>query len=54
MMPLVRKHLDRNGYSDTGMTGVDSGYDWRRTSVKEPVVQSMLRSLMAFGRRPMV
>jgi len=48
MMPLVRKHLDRHGYADIKMTEVDTGYDWCRCSVKEPVVQAMVRSLNAF------
>lgn len=54
MMPLVRKHLDKHGYSDIRMTEVDTGYDWCRASVNEPVVQSMVRSLTAFGHPPMI
>jgi acetylornithine deacetylase/succinyl-diaminopimelate desuccinylase-like protein len=52
MMPLVRRHLDRHGYEDIRMTEVDTGYDWCRCSVKEPVVQAMVRSLTEFGGRP--
>ena len=52
MMPLVRKHLDWHGYRDIKMTEVDTGYDWCRCSVKEPVVQSMVRSLTEFGGKP--
>jgi acetylornithine deacetylase/succinyl-diaminopimelate desuccinylase-like protein len=54
MMPLVRRHLDRHGYKDIKMTEVDTGYDWCRCSVKEPVVQAMIRSQEAFGGRPQV
>lgn len=54
MMSLIRKHLDKHGYSDIKMTEIDTGYDWCRASVKEPVVQSMIRSLTAFGHKPMV
>jgi acetylornithine deacetylase/succinyl-diaminopimelate desuccinylase-like protein len=52
MMPLVRKHLDKHGYKDIKMTEIDTGYDWCRSSVKEPVVQAMVRSLTEFGGRP--
>jgi acetylornithine deacetylase/succinyl-diaminopimelate desuccinylase-like protein len=54
MMPLVRKHLDRHGYKDIKMTEIDTGYDWCRTSVKEPVVQSMINSLSEFGGKPSI
>ncbi|OGS56542.1 MAG: hypothetical protein A3K60_06790 [Euryarchaeota archaeon RBG_19FT_COMBO_56_21] len=54
MMPLVRKHLDMHGYKDIKMTEVDSGYDWCRCSVKEPVVQAMIRAQESFGGRPQV
>ncbi len=54
MMPLVRRHLDKHGYRDIKMKEIDTGYDWSRCSVKEPVVQAMLRSLRAFGPKPMV
>jgi acetylornithine deacetylase/succinyl-diaminopimelate desuccinylase-like protein len=54
MMPLVRKHLDDHGYKDIKMTEVDTGYDWCRCSVKEPVVQAMIRSFEANGGRPSI
>lgn len=54
MMPLVRRHLDKHGYSDIKMTEVDTGYDWCRCSVKERVVQAMIRSLEAFAERPTI
>jgi len=54
MMPLVRKHLDRHGFGDIRMTEVDTGYDWCRCSVKEPVVQAMIRTMTAFKGEPSV
>jgi len=54
MMPLVRKHLDKHGYKDIRMTEVDTGYDWCRSSVKEPVVQSIISSLTEFGGKPAI
>jgi acetylornithine deacetylase/succinyl-diaminopimelate desuccinylase-like protein len=52
MMPLVRRHLDRKGFRDISMTEVDTGYDWCRCSVKEPIVQAMIRSYRAFVGEP--
>lgn len=54
MMGLVRKHLDNHGYRDIRMKEIDSGYDWCRVSVKEPVVKAVLRSIRAFGHEPMI
>lgn len=54
MMPLVRKHLDSHGYEDIEMREIDTGYDWCRCSVKEPVVQAMIRSFRAFGGEPSI
>jgi len=54
MMPLVRKHLDRHGYKDIKMTEIDTGYDWCRSSIKEPVVQAVLKSVREFSGEPNV
>ena len=52
MMPLVRQHLDAHGYTDITIKEVDTGYDWCRMSVKDPVVQAMLRCYRTFGHEP--
>ncbi len=54
MLALVRKHLDSHGFEDVKMTEIDHALEWCRVSVKEPVVQAMLRSLRAFGDEPIV
>lgn len=54
MMPLVRRHLDKHGYSDIKMTEIDTSYDWCRCSIKESVVQCMIRSIRRFGDEPNV
>ena len=54
MLPLVKRHLKAHGYKDITVSEVDTGYDWCRTSVKAPVVQSILRSFEAFGYSPAV
>ncbi len=54
MIPLVKRHLEKHGYSDISVKEVDTGYDWCRTSVKDPVVQAMLRTFDAHGYAPQV
>ena len=52
MIPLVKRHLRKHGYSDISVKEIDTGYDWCRASVKEPVVQAMLRTYAANGHDP--
>jgi len=54
MLPLVRKHLQNHGYSDISVREIDTSADWSRTSVKEPIVQAMMRSTRAFGHDPRI
>jgi len=54
MLALVRRHLDQHGYRDIGMREIDTGYEACRVSVKEPVVQAMLRATRAFGLEPQI
>ncbi len=41
VVPLIRDHLDKHGYSDIQIRQL-GGYEWSKTSVKEPVVQALL------------
>jgi acetylornithine deacetylase/succinyl-diaminopimelate desuccinylase-like protein len=52
MLPLVRKHLDKNGYTDIQIRLLDKGYSWSKVSVKEPVVQAMIKTCRTFGYEP--
>ena len=52
MLGLVRKHLDNHGYKDIKLTEIDNYIDWSKCSVKEHVVQSMIRSLKKFECDP--
>ncbi|MGQ9588116.1 MAG: M20/M25/M40 family metallo-hydrolase [Thermoplasmata archaeon] len=54
MLRLVRTHLDNHGYGDIKMREVDAGYDWCKCSVREPVVQAMIRSMRAFVGEPSI
>ncbi|MGD2249450.1 MAG: M20/M25/M40 family metallo-hydrolase [Candidatus Methanofastidiosia archaeon] len=52
MVPLIRDHLDKNGFSDITIRLLDEGYNWSKVSVKEPVVQSMVKTCQSFGYEP--
>ncbi|KYK37058.1 MAG: hypothetical protein AYK19_07615 [Theionarchaea archaeon DG-70-1] len=54
MLPLVRQHLDTNGYTDVKIRVLDKGYNWSKVSVKEPVAQAMIRTCRNFGYEPEV
>ncbi len=49
---LIRRHLDRHGFSDIQMTKLGGGDEWSRTSVKAPVVQSVLSVYKNYGIEP--
>lgn len=51
---LIRRHLDKHGFSDIKMTKLGGGDEWSRTSVKEPVVQSVLAVYEKYGVEPMI
>jgi acetylornithine deacetylase/succinyl-diaminopimelate desuccinylase-like protein len=52
MLPLIRNHLDRNGYNDIQLRVLDKGYNWSKVSVREDVVQAMIRTCRNFGYEP--
>ena len=54
MLPLIREHLDKNGYKDITIRLLDEGYNWSKVSVKEPVVQAMIKTCRSFGYEPEV
>ena len=53
ILPLIRAHLDKHGYSDIQIRQL-SGYEWSKTSVKEPVVQAVLSVYEKYGIKPIV
>lgn len=54
MVPLIRDHLDNHGYSDISIRLLDKGYNWSKVSVKEQVVQAMIKTCQTFGYEPEV
>lgn len=51
VLPKVRRHLDRYGYSDIRIIE-PSGYYWSKTSIKEPIVQAMIQAYRVCGYEP--
>ena len=47
----IRKHLDKHGYRDITIRSLDP-YDWAKTSVKEPIVQSAIQAYRKLGYEP--
>jgi len=54
MLPLVRKHLRKHGYSDISVKELFVSTDCSRASVKAPIAQALTRSHRAFGYNPVV
>jgi acetylornithine deacetylase/succinyl-diaminopimelate desuccinylase-like protein len=54
MVPLIRDHLDKNGFSDITIRLLDEGYNWSKVSAKEQVVQAMIKTCQTFGYEPEV
>jgi len=53
IVPLIRAHLDKHGYSDIEVRQL-AGYEWSKTSVKEPVVQAVLSVYEKYGIKPII
>ena len=49
----LRRHLDSQGFSDIELL-LQSSYEWSRTELAEPVVQSMLATYRAYGCDPQI
>ncbi len=51
---LIRRHLDKHGFSDIKMTKLGGGDEWSRTSVRAPVVQAVLSVYKHYGIEPAI
>ncbi len=51
---LIQRHLDKHGYSDIEIVPMGGGDEWFETSVKAPVVQSVLSVYKEYGIEPAV
>jgi hypothetical protein len=53
LVQLMRRHLDRHGYSDIKITEL-SCRDWARCSVSEGLPQAVIRAYSEFGIEPQI
>jgi acetylornithine deacetylase/succinyl-diaminopimelate desuccinylase-like protein len=51
VIPKIRKHLDKHGYTDIIIRPMDP-YDWSKTSFKEPIVQATIKAYRKLGYEP--
>lgn len=51
---LIRRHLDRHGYSDIEIIPIGGGDEWSQTSVRAPVVQSVIGVYKEYGIEPAI
>ena len=52
VLPRIRKHLDQHGFPHIAINKLESGYDWAKTSVKEPASQAVIMAYQSFGYNP--
>ena len=50
----IRRHLDTHGYSDIEIIPIGGGDEWSQTSVKAPVVQSVMSVYKEYGIEPAI
>ncbi|MEE9491650.1 MAG: M20/M25/M40 family metallo-hydrolase [Dehalococcoidia bacterium] len=51
VIPMIRDHLDKHGFSDIEIVQ-PLGYPWSKVSVRESIVQAMIRTCREFGYEP--
>ncbi len=51
---LIRRHLDKHGFSDIEIIPIGGGDEWYQTWVKAPVAQSVLSVYEAYGIEPAI
>jgi acetylornithine deacetylase/succinyl-diaminopimelate desuccinylase-like protein len=52
VLPKIRKHLDKHGFSEVKIVELEEGYGWAKTSVKEPAAQAVIKTYREFGYEP--
>jgi len=52
-MPAIRRHLDERGFGDIALREL-SGYDWSRTPLEAPIVETLLASYRGYGFEPSI
>lgn len=53
VIKAIREHLDKRGYADIEMTVINK-YPWSKVSVREPIVQALIKACRSLGAEPAV
>jgi acetylornithine deacetylase/succinyl-diaminopimelate desuccinylase-like protein len=51
IIPKIRRHLDKHGYSDIVIRPMDP-YDWSKTDIREPIVQATIQAYRKLRYEP--
>jgi len=51
-LPKIRKHLDKHGFKEIKIVELEEGYEWAKTSIKEPAAQAVLKTYKEFRYEP--
>lgn len=54
VLPKIRRHLDKHGFTEVRIRELESGYDWAKTSIKNPAAQAVITTYNEFGFTPEV
>lgn len=52
VIPKIRRHLDKHGFSEIRIVELEEGYDWAKTSIREPAAQAIVKTYQEFGYEP--
>ncbi|MFX0096932.1 MAG: M20/M25/M40 family metallo-hydrolase [Candidatus Hodarchaeota archaeon] len=52
VLPRIRQHLDSLGFNEIRIRDLQEGYDWAKTSIKEPAAQAIVETYREFGFEP--
>ncbi len=52
VIPMIRKHLDQQGFKEVQVRVLEAGYSWARTSYKSPVAKALAKSYLELGKEP--
>jgi len=52
VLPKIRSHLDKHGFKEIKIVGLEEGYGWAKATIKERVVQAVVKTYKEFGYQP--
>lgn len=49
ILPMIRRHLDQQGFTEVNIRSMESGYGWAKLSIKHPLAQAIIQSYQSFS-----